>query len=195
MALNYQRDSYKLWAAANKTWADAATRAVFNPAAVARMSDDVLRAALTKYGVALQPNKHIEIWQTIAATFARKNISDFFRDLEIDVAAIKNYVLAHKKDFPYLSGPKLLNYWLYVLGNYTDLKLTGREHITVAPDTHVIQASVKLGLVPTEIATASDARERIAAAWDELLAGTGILPIDVHTPLWLWSRSGFKVEL
>ncbi|MCL2339153.1 MAG: hypothetical protein FWC51_04350 [Proteobacteria bacterium] len=192
MALNYQRDSYKLWAAANKTWADATTRAVFDPAAVARMLDDELRSALIKYGVALQPNKHVEIWRTISMTFARTNISDFFQNLDFDVAKIKTYILAHKKDFPYLSGPKILNYWLYVMTHYTDLKLRGRDHITVAPDTHVIQASVRLGLIDPSIATAADARDRVAAIWAELLDGTGVLPIDVHTPLWLWSRGGFK---
>jgi len=191
MALNYQRDSYKLWAAANKTWSDAVTRDVFSPAAVMQMSDEDLRAALLKYGVALQPNKHIEIWRTIAATFAQKNIKDFFKEFDFDVAKIKEYILSHKKDFPYLSGPKILNYWLYVMGSYTDMQLRGREHITIAPDTHVIQASVRLGL----IATASNTREQVAKAWSDLLTGTEILPIDVHTPLWLWSRGGFKVNI
>jgi hypothetical protein len=29
----------------------------------------------------------------------------------------------------------------------------------------------------------------------EILRGTGLVPIDIHTPLWLWSRSGFTIEL
>ena len=28
--------------------------------------------------------------------------------------------------------------------------------------------------------------------WNELLEGTEFCPIDIHTPLWLWSRNGFK---
>jgi len=31
----------------------------------------------------------------------------------------------------------------------------------------------------------------VAERWKTLLEGTELDPIDVHTPLWLWSRSGF----
>lgn len=195
MALNYQRDSYKLWAAANRMWADGATRGAFDPAAALRMTDEDLRGRLTKYGVALQPNKHIEIWRTISGTFARQNILDFFASHNFDAGKIKEYIAAHKKDFPYLSGPKIVNYWLYVMGNYTNLPFIGREHITIAPDTHVIQASARLGLITPEMSVAADIRGHVAGAWARLLSGTGILPIDVHTPLWLWSRGGFVVDV
>jgi hypothetical protein len=35
------------------------------------------------------------------------------------------------------------------------------------------------------------AAKLVARTWMEILAGTAIAPIDIHTPLWLWSRSGF----
>ena len=193
MALNYQRNSYKLWEGANKTFQDADTSFVFNPDIVVKSNDEVLRKALLKYKVALQPNKHIEIWRTISATFHNQNIKDFFATHNYDVEEIKSYILKNKKDFPYLSGPKILNYWLYVMTQYTDLNLTGREYITIAPDTHVIQASVKLGLIQQPEVTRADIRDYIADLWRDLLKDTDISPIDVHTPLWLWSRGGFKV--
>ena len=65
-----------------------------------------------------------------------------------------------------------------------------RAFIEIAPDTHVIQASVKLGVISSEEALKAD-REQISAAWREILEGTGIAPIDVHSPLWFWSRAGF----
>ena len=94
--------------------------------------------------------------------------------------------------FPYLSGNKICNYWLYVMGNYTDARLVDREYLNVAPDTHVIQASIRLGLVSDM--TESNNQElqlAVARSWENILKGTSILPIDVHTPLWLWSRHGF----
>jgi len=193
MALNYQRNSYKLWEGANKTFQDIDTSFVFSPDAVIKSSDDALRKALLKYKVALQPNKHIEIWRTISATFHNQNIKDFFMAHNYDVERIKSYILKNKNDFPYLSGPKILNYWLYVMTQYTDLNLIGREHITIAPDTHVIQASVKLGLIGQSEITRADIRDYLADLWRDLLKDTDILPIDVHTPLWLWSRGGFKL--
>jgi len=192
MALNYQRNSYKLWEAANKTFQDVDTKFVFNPDRVIKSDDDVLRTALLKYKVALQPNKHIEIWRTISATFHNQNIKDFFAANNYDVKKIKSYILKNKKDFPYLSGPKILNYWLYVITQYTDLNLTSREHITIAPDTHVIQASVKLGLIEQSETTRADIRDYLADLWRDLLKDADIVSIDVHTPLWLWSRNDFK---
>jgi len=38
-------------------------------------------------------------------------------------------------------------------------------------------------------------REEVSKIWRKLLEGTGIDPIDVHSPLWFWSRSGFKAEV
>lgn len=48
-------------------------------------------------------------------------------------------------------------------------------------------ASVRLGLV----SEAAAQPERVAARWSEALAATALSPIDMHTPLWLWSRAGF----
>jgi len=68
MALNYQRDSYKLWEAALKTFHDKETRFVFDISKVTLESEDDIRTAVMKYKLALQPNKHINTWLTIAKT-------------------------------------------------------------------------------------------------------------------------------
>lgn len=46
-----------------------------------------------------------------------------------------------------MDGNKICNYWLYVMEQYTDVKFADRENITAVPDTHVIQASERLGIV------------------------------------------------
>jgi len=163
MALNYQRNSYKLWEAVNKTFTDPLVKNVFNPTDVLKMSDADLRAALLKYKVALQPTKHIEIWRTLCNTFSRKPIDKFLMELDFDIDKIKLYIQKNKKDFPYLSGPKILNYWLYVLGDYTGFQFKNCQHITIAPDTHVIQASVRLGLIIESETARGDVREYVAA--------------------------------
>jgi hypothetical protein len=162
------------------------------------MTDDELRTKLLKYKVALQPNKHIEIWRTISNTIIRDfngDIRNLFIANDYDIKKIKDCVLSHKKDFPYLGGSKILNYWLYVIEQYTDAKFKNRNHITVAPDTHVIQASEKLGLITTAESQNANIRDELAIRWHKLLANTDLSPIDVHTPMWLWSRSGFKQDL
>ncbi|WP_369900200.1 hypothetical protein [Bacillus manliponensis] len=34
-------------------------------------------------------------------------------------------------------------------------------------------------------------RQLVAHTWEQVLEGSDIEPIDIHTPLWLWSRAGF----
>ncbi|MBP3651387.1 MAG: hypothetical protein J6K73_16575 [Clostridia bacterium] len=198
MALNYQRNSYTLWKCANRMYADPEARSVFNSKEVCAMPDELLRSYLVEYGVALQPNKQPVIWRTLCETIEKQldgDIRNLFLRNEYSVKRIKEYIQQNKKAFPYLGGNKICNYWLYVLEQYTDLVFVDRENITVAPDTHVIQASQRLGLITEQEAQLSNVQMLVADRWKELLAGTDWKPIDVHTPLWLWSRGGFRVEI
>jgi hypothetical protein len=195
MALNYQRNSYSLWKAATATFADPVTALVFSPLDVTTMSDEQLRSSLMKFKLALQPNSHCRIWRRISESIVKRLDGDIRRLFELtgsSVPKILNYLQEeHSKEFPYLCGKKICNYWLYVIGQYTDANLVNREALSIAPDTHVIQASVRLGLVAPDCQQAANAAVVVAEAWSDVLAGTGIAPIDLHTPLWLWSRGGF----
>lgn len=198
MSLNYQRNSYTLWKCAHQSYMDADTQDIFSPVAVAEMDINALREKLLKYKVALQPNKQPIIWKTICVSlmaFFQGDLRNLFSDCDYQVAQVKQFFSDHKKAFPYLGGEKILNYWLFVMQSYTDLSFPDRNLITVAPDTHVIQSSVKLGLITEEQAIRSDVRQIVAARWSELLDGTALQPIDVHTPLWLWSRAKFVIDI
>jgi len=65
MALNYQRDSYKLWQAALNTFNDKKTRFVFDIDQIVKKSEECVRTALMKYRLALQPNKHINLGELL----------------------------------------------------------------------------------------------------------------------------------
>lgn len=169
MALNYQRNSYTLWECANNTYKDA-----------------------------LQPNKQPIIWKTLCETIENDfagDIRKLFSENEYSVCQIKDYISKNKKKFPYLGGKKICNYWLYVMEQYTDVKFVDRENITVAPDTHVIQASERLGIISLEETGQGNVQEIVAQRWQEILKGTDLVPIDIHTPMWLWSRGKFVVEI
>ena len=198
MALNYQRNSYVLWECANRMYRDSQARVVFDSHKVCEISEDLLRNTLVKYKVALQPNKQPRIWRRICQTI-EDNLNGDIRNLfvmnEYSVKQIKEYIAKNKKAFPYLGGNKICNYWLYVLEQYTDIKFVDRENITVAPDTHVIQASVKLGVISEEESSQSNVQIVVAHRWKELLKDTELKPIDIHTPMWLWSRGKFSVEI
>ena len=54
MALNYQRNSYKLWESAKKTYIDPETNFIFNTKDVINSSFEDVQRALIKYRLALQ---------------------------------------------------------------------------------------------------------------------------------------------
>lgn len=195
MSLNYQRNSYTLWKSANLTYHDEKTRFVFDPKKVLNSSFQEVQTALVKYKVALQKDKQTQIWITLCKTFVELydgDIRKLFDSLDNDVNKIRNFIQKENKSlFPYLSGNKLCNYWMYVIYQYTDRKYKNIESLTIAPDTHVIKATYKLGLINDIELNSNKAQLIVIDKWNKLLKGTKYNPIDIHTPLWLWSRNGF----
>lgn len=196
MSLNYQRNSYMLWESALKTYSDEETKFVFNPKLCLEKSFEEVQYALTKYKVALQRKKQTEIWLALCSIFMELfdgDIRRLFDMMNNDVDKIRYFIQKeHKKRFPYLSGTKICNYWMYVIYQYTDRKYKNIENLTVAPDTHVCKASHKLKLITDDEFNSSNVQLIVIDRWKELFKGTKYRPIDIHTVLWFWSRNGFK---
>jgi hypothetical protein len=197
MALNYQRNSYKLWEAALRTYNDKETRAVFDISAVIKLDEAKLREYLTRYKVALQPNKQTNTWKVIAKTIYKNfgSFEDLMRKNDNDYLKLRKTIqMDIKKGFPYLSGPKIFNYWSFIMKEYGKVPLKNAIFIEIAPDTHVTQCSVLLGVITKEEGEKLS-KEKISERWRDLLKNSGINPIDMHPPLWFWSRNGFLLKL
>lgn len=197
MSLNYQRNSYSLWNAAKLTFEDTETKPVFSVTTAASMTQDELRPLLAKYKVSLQPNKHTDTWHRIATTVATQwgSIEDLLITVDYDFLQLQQLIqISHKKGFPYLSGPKIFHYWSYILGEYCGVLLKNKDYIQIAPDTHVIKCSILLGVL-TEDEALKMKRDDISERWRQTLEGTGLSPIDMHSPLWFWSKNSFSYEL
>lgn len=196
MALNYQRNSYTLWESALKTYNDEETRFIFDPKMCLKKSFEEVQYALTKYKVALQKQKQTEIWLELCNTFVEMfdgDIRKLFDIMDNDVDKIRDFIQKdNKKSFPYLSGTKICNYWLYVIYQYTDRIYKNIENLTVAPDTHVCKSTLRLELITEEEFNSSNVQLIVIERWKELFKETKYKPIDIHTVLWLWSRNGFK---
>lgn len=195
MALNYQRSSYALWESALRTYTDEETRFLFSPLECLECPFSEVQLAITKHKLALQKQKQTEVWLRLCETFSEKfdgDIRRLFAENANNISRIKRYVqVEHKKAFPYLSGVKICNYWLYVLHQYTDRQFTGLDELNVAPDTHVCKASVQLGLLSASEFQSPNVQAIVTDRWKAVFEGTSHKPIDIHTPLWLWSRNGF----
>lgn len=192
--LNFQRSSPALWRAANATYQDPKTNFVFFPEKVIKVSDAELKAALVKHSLAVQTNKHPFIWRTITTSLYDHYSSDprkIIKAGNADLLKILNLVQVEQKTlFPYLSGPKLSNYWLFILAHFTDIKLKNLQDLSIIPDTHSIKSSINLGLV-SEDASPID----VDLAWRELLKGSDFTPLEMHSVLWNWSRNNFLPEV
>lgn len=196
MSLNYRRNSDQLWAATRKSYADSSTRDIFSVGASAELSFDALAEKLLRYKMAMQPTRHTQNWHTIAQTVVTNwgSITGLLQAVDYDFLKLRKVVQgSHKAGFPYLSGPKLFNYWCYILVAKCGVPLKNREHIDIAVDTHVAQSSVVLGVI-TQDEAAKLTREAIAERWRGLLHGTELAPVDLNVPLWFWSRDGFTYQ-
>lgn len=197
MSLNYQRNSYTLWESVLKSFHDDEVKDIFNVKISAQYDEEKLRKFLTKHKIALQPNKHIKTWGTISQTIYENwgTIESLLEYADYDFLKLKNILQKeYKKWFPYLSWPKIFNYWCYILGEYCGIELKNREYIEIAPDTHVKQCSIKLGVITPDQAE-NITTEQISNIWRETLLGSWINPIDMHSPLWFWSRNDFQFIL
>ncbi|NMB91990.1 hypothetical protein GYA37_04110 [candidate division WWE3 bacterium] len=197
MSLNYQRDSYKLWKAAKYTYLDNLTSDVFSVEKVTKMSNEELQKKLLKYKVALQPNKHIQTWKTLSLTIGNKweTLTKMFESVDFDFLKLKKLIQKDlKRDFPYLSGPKIFNYWSFIMIEYGKVPLRNTEYIDIAPDTHITKCSVILNVITQKEAEVLT-KEEISKRWRDVLDNSGILPIQMHPPLWFWSRNNFQYKL
>lgn len=199
MALNYQRNSYTLWESVLKTWNDNSTRFVFDIEEVLNRNFEEVQSALIKYKVALQKDKQTNIWIKLCKSFKEYfngDINKLFRECNYDVEKIRHYIqVEHKKDFPYLSGLKLCDYWMYIMYIYCDIKFINVDKIRVATDSHVCRSTYKLGLITLDEYNSSNVQEIVINRWTDLLKNENIKMIDISNALWLWSRGNFSVNL
>lgn len=193
VALNFQRNSPALWQSAYKTWEDIDTNYLFYPEKVTQFSIEKVKTDLKKHKIALQENKHTHIWYTLCQSFHKNFENDprnFIKLNESCVEQVINYLRDNSKSFPYLSWPKLSHYWLFILSHYTDIQLQNAHMLSIIPDTHIQQASLKLWVTDLE-----DTPEVVSQKWFELLKWTDLSTTELHSILWNWSRNNFDPQL
>lgn len=193
VALNFQRSSPAMWQSALATWHDSETNYLFYPEQVVQRSFEQLQSDLTKHRLALQRNKHVQIRQRLCQTLSEQRDNDprsLIHAHSSDVLQIRDHLISHKKDYPYLNGPKMCDYWMFIMSHYTDIDLINKHMLSIIPDTHIQQASIVLW-----ITTEKDGPEQVKEKRFGVLAGSGIAPVDLHSMLWNWSRNNFLPQV
>lgn len=194
VCLNFQRSSPAMWQSALKTYDDPDTRYLFFPEKVTNTPIEQVRVDLLKHKLGLQPNKHTQIWLAIAGTLHKHFDNDprqIIAAAEGDAGKLIHLLqVTRRKDFPFLSGPKLSNYWPYILSQYTDVNFTNMHEISIIPDTHVIQSTIQLGMADGAVSSTD-----VEKIWRKVLKDSGISPVTMHPVLWNWSRNKFQPEV
>lgn len=156
-----------MWQSALQTRQDPATNYLFYPEQVVQLPFEKIQADLIKHKLALQRNKHTQIWMTLCQTFHQKRNDDPRRLIhanENSVVRIRDELQTHKKNYPYLNGSKMCDYRMFIMSHYTDIQLQNRHLLSIIPDTHIQQASVVLGLT-----TPQDGPEQVKEKWFAVL--------------------------
>lgn len=192
--LNFQRNSPALWRSALATYEDPATNYLFFPEMVVARARDEVAKDLLKHRLGLQTHRHPSIWLRLCETFAAHYQSDPRRLLSengYDVVRIIRTLQVTRRDlFPYLGGIKLSNYWLFILSRFTDVPLENVAEISIIPDTHVIRATIHLGLAGEGVTPS-----QVELMWRRVSEQVGVRPSDLHSALWRWSRNHFRPNL
>lgn len=197
MCMNYRRNSVQLWKATLETFNDPTTSEIFSISYSSKILISDLKEKLLKYRMAMQPVRHADNWYRISNTIYNNwgSISEMLEAVDYDFLKLKQTVQREfKSEFPYLSGPKLFNYWSYILTTKCDVPLHHKDMIDIAVDTHVIQSSIKLGIISQSEGENSN-REDIAKVWSSFLKGSDIAPVELNVPFWFWSRDGFTFKV
>src|SRR3989344_8723392 len=87
-SLNFQRQSPAMWSSALQTYEDPETHYVFSPEETARASRKQIQKHLLKHKLALQPNKHTDIWIAVSKALHahfKDDPRELFRAAEWDV--------------------------------------------------------------------------------------------------------------
>ena len=197
VAIDYQRDANALWDAGRKTMADPAVAWLYRPEGVAGAPFETIMDALKRHRLSKKHSQDAWIWQSVARTLFR----DYGGSVEVlldahghDAARLhKALSRGLKKDFPFLSGPKILPLWIRMLRDAGGVQLTNVADVPIPVDVHVARATFTLGVLAGEVGgTISHLARAIDDAWRTGTERSGLHRLQLDEPLWHLSRLGCK---
>ncbi|MEM0024778.1 MAG: hypothetical protein QXV98_03630 [Thermofilaceae archaeon] len=199
VALDYRRDSDKLWAAARRTFEDERTRWLFFPEEVVKRERREVEEAMKTYGIYIQKND-VDAWIRISHglfTFYGSDPLNIVKECDFDAQEVfnKKRDQTFKKNFPYLTGDKIFALWIRMLYDVAGIQLKNLDKVPIPVDVHVARATFTTGgLTGKYEGMLSNVAHRIDKVWENAvkLARHPELTfrLQLDEPLWLLSRHG-----
>lgn len=192
VAIDYLRDSYRLYNTCRATFDDEETNWVFDPVAINSARFDKLTLALCKHGVAQRPTKDIDVWSTVG-----KRLLDLFEGQVTNMldSVSRNgpalLVLVKESGFLGLSGPKIGPLWLRMM-NDCCTPIGDISYVPIPVDRHVVTASFATGALSGVYRDQSldVLTDPIQSVWREAGQLGGFAAIHLDVPLWELGRLG-----
>ena len=209
VAIDYMRDAHSLWRSALIALDDPETSYLFDPARLARMTDDQVLASMEKHELIGRSGKRdAKFWRTIGTTLWGEYRGDprvFMADCDWDAPTILRR-LRHDRhpagsdtayDFPLLRGKKIGPLWLRIMRDNAEMtQIKNMDNVPLPVDVHTARATLTTGVIRgTYSGTLSGLFQPIRDAWSaavrDLHAGSkSMIALDIDAPLWTLSKYG-----
>lgn len=176
-----------------KTRTDTTTRFLFYPEQVVARSYEDVTLALQRYEITSSfegtVTKAVDTRRTLSHTFHFVSKDDprvLLKDQSYDVLQIEKFFSEYKQAFPHLATKRTIHYRLYLIQLHTNIDLLNKESIEILPDSDVIEASVRLGVVDAKAKA-----QHVHQARSEILKETPLSAIDMHPVLKSRKNNGY----
>jgi len=198
VALDYMKDANQLWQAGVNTFNDKEVRWVFNINSEKLKNLNTLIKALQKHKVSKKPIKDAKIWQKIAFSIKRKFGGNIIRFIAGECKNNAEDIFSrmktlYRKDFPNLTGNKILPLWIRMLKEVCRVKITNLNKIPFPVDVHTARATIFTGCLKGESIKTSIAEiaPKVDEVWTKAAEQSKKFgKFDLDEPLWTLSKYG-----
>ena len=198
VALDYMRDANQLWQAGVNTFNDKEVRWVFDINSEKLEDLNTLIKALQKHKVSKKPIKDAKIWQKIAFSIKEKFSGNMIKFLTGECKNNAENIFSrmktlYKKDFPNLTGNKILPLWIRMLKEVCGVSITNLNKIPFPVDVHTARATIFTGCLKGEgIKTSiTEIAPKVDEVWTKAAEqNKKFEKFDLDEPLWTLSKYG-----
>jgi hypothetical protein len=196
VALDYLRDSNRLYNAGRATFDDPETGWLYEPEEVACARFTAVSKALTKHKLAQRATRDADVWSTVCKKLVdhyQGHVSELLN--EAHNSAPQLLTLIREKSLPSLSGAKVGSLWTRMLSD-SCCKLSGLSEIPIPVDRHVLNSSLAFGAITLnngylrEDLELADATPPVQSVWFSAAALGGFRAIDLDVSLWYLGKLG-----
>lgn len=185
ISIDYMTDAEKLWRNAREAYELYPEN--FTPEKILAFSDRTLTVFLRELGARFSPYA-AKTWKKISKILKHK-YNDDPRNITATPLTVEE-IKQKLKDFPYLRGPKLANFYIRAMGETGLFKVRNLNELDIPVDKQVTRFTIYTGVLKLQggkfqgCANDDPLRSIIQEAWRKAAKALGIAPWKLDEPIW-----------